>query len=229
MYDDPPTATAPRQQDQKQQKSAPMTVNLPPSQGDPVDAEEAIKPNKSAYVPKEQTDVDPGSSLQEIIEKFFFVADELGEPVKVSRERNIVSLQYPDDSMVRVTFEHRGGRHGGISTTPLDDENAEQKNKAFGNAQKREHEAIEEVKKRKEVSIKGEKEQEVKAKGEAQHKEEEERKKQQDQHKLKDDPKQDPRYQQQSPQQPRPQQPQRPPQQQPPSQPQQTPPPQQRK
>jgi hypothetical protein len=212
MYDDPPAATASKKESQ-------MTVNLPPTQGDPVDAEEAIKPNKSAYTPKEQTDIDPGSSLQEIIEKLFFVADELGEPVKVSRERNIVSLQYPDDSMVRVSFEHRGGRHGGISTTPLDDENAENKNKAFGNAQKREKEAIEEVKKRKEVSIKGEKEQEVKAKGEAQHKEEE--KKQQDQHKLKDDPKQDPRQQQSQPQRP----PQQPPQaqQQPPRPPQQQP------
>jgi hypothetical protein len=197
MYDDPPTATAPKKESQ-------MSVSLPPVQGEPVDAEEAIKPNKSAYTPKEQTDVDPGSSLQEIIEKLFFVADDLGEPTKVSRERNIVSLHYPDDSMVRVSFEHRGGRHGGISSTPLDDENAKNKNKAFGDAQKREKEAIEEVKKRKEVSIKGEKEQETKAKGEAQHKAEEQ--------------KQQPQSQQQ-PQQPRPpqaqQQPPRPPQQQP--------------
>jgi hypothetical protein len=177
MYDDPPTATAP----QKQQKSAPMTVNLPPTQGEPVPAEEAILPNKSAYTPGEQTDVDPGSSLQEIIEKLFFVADDLGDPVKVSRERNIVSLHYPDDSMVRVSFEHRGGRHGGISSIPFDDQNAEAKNKAFKDAQKRESEAVNELKSRKEVSVKGEKEQEVKNKGEAQHKTEEQHKQQQQQ------------------------------------------------
>jgi hypothetical protein len=133
-----------------------------------VPAHQAIWPNVAPQAPAQEDDVKGGTSLMEIVKKLFHIADGLEEPT-VTRERNVVSLVYPDDSMIRIVFEHRGGRHGGVSTAPIDEASANLKNDQFKQRKEQEDAANKAAADRKNVSVKGEREKEVKDKTEAAH------------------------------------------------------------
>jgi hypothetical protein len=82
----------------------------------------------------EEMEVEAGP-LVELAKKFFWVADEAGEP-SVDTGTNSVYLHYPDGSQISVKFEIRPGEHQAIGRAAVTDDDNQARNKKFSEAKK---------------------------------------------------------------------------------------------
>ena len=99
----------------------------------------------------EELEVD-AESLVNIAKKFFFIADDAGEP-QVDTGTYAVFIHYPDGSMISVRFEYRPGdmkpgvEHAvGVAAVTRDE--AQSRNKKFSEAKKEREKAREEARER---------------------------------------------------------------------------------
>jgi hypothetical protein len=93
---------------------------------------ESFKPADSLGQDPEVLDphVDFGG-IEAIAKNSFFIADDLGEPIRYQVDSHTYSLLFQDDSIITVRIEARPGKFGGVGFKAFNDRQRELSNESF--------------------------------------------------------------------------------------------------
>ena len=71
------------------------------------------------------------AGVEAIAKNSFFIADDLGEPIRYQIDSHTYSLLYADDSVITVRIEARPGKWGGVGFKPFSDRERELSNEGY--------------------------------------------------------------------------------------------------